>query len=509
MNDAPIVIEPRALTTLNNRPRSGSWSNYQYYKQQQQQQRRQQKQTLLQEAKHSKTNFFTKYIQKRPISTNATTYDEDPLDDESCLVELQQPPLTDVQLPMVSRLLSNGPDQLSKRKKDKRLGRFLKRLGKNAATFMNSDNDNHCPQTVTLPEHMQEQPMHGQDIPVTEPLPTNSPIHQHPIITTSVVTNTQSTIHHYKVNHLPKSTLDDIHLHYHHTMNDRMTFAPTMPRSTSFDTTRLRKQTTTPVHRLFAPNTKPLYHTLPTCTSPKDARILLAGIHDSSPNETLDSEQQEDVDGDSEEDYHSDSEDGSIDSEVDDSHTIDGGDDHLSKRLSGGHFGSAGGLIVNTLSLSELSTISNTKSLHPDDIDDDRPVEPVSPLVQSGQMEDEQEGDGSSTQYNMDSLVGIATSASLRHVNGDNDAQYEDDDSAQLSPQSSSVNELSTMEATAEDYARRIWEQDDTVYSSLEHVAEWIGNGSPSSRLILKTYMSYFDFDNVRLEDAFRQVKLK
>jgi hypothetical protein len=113
--------------------------------------------------------------------------------------------------------------------------------------------------------------------------------------------------------------------------------------------------------------------------------VLLAQIYATQQDNTSDSDDDDDDD--------------------DDSVTALGDDDPLTKRLSGGHFGSAGGLVINTLSLTDLSTIETP--------------------LESTQLD----GNGVSE------------------------------------------------EALAEDYARRIWEQDDTVYSSLEHVAEWIGNG--------------------------------
>lgn len=56
------------------------------------------------------------------------------------------------------------------------------------------------------------------------------------------------------------------------------------------------------------------------------------------------------------------------------------------------------------------------------------------------------------------------------------------------------------------EYARRIWEQDNTVYHDLDHVVEWIGDGKPSSNLILETYMTYFDFKDMCLEQSFRNL---
>jgi Sec7-like guanine-nucleotide exchange factor len=56
------------------------------------------------------------------------------------------------------------------------------------------------------------------------------------------------------------------------------------------------------------------------------------------------------------------------------------------------------------------------------------------------------------------------------------------------------------------EYARRIWEHDETVYNDLSRIVEWIGNGEASSHAILTHYMAYFDFKSVKLEQAFRML---
>ncbi|KAI9363214.1 hypothetical protein BD770DRAFT_381009 [Pilaira anomala] len=61
-----------------------------------------------------------------------------------------------------------------------------------------------------------------------------------------------------------------------------------------------------------------------------------------------------------------------------------------------------------------------------------------------------------------------------------------------------------TAKKTAAEYAQRIWDQDETVYSNLDHIVEWIGNGEAASQAILESYMAHFDFTDIKLEDAFR-----
>lgn len=78
-----------------------------------------------------------------------------------------------------------------------------------------------------------------------------------------------------------------------------------------------------------------------------------------------------------------------------------------------------------------------------------------------------------------------------------------DSSSAKASPVDNTVESIET---TATEYAQRIWEEDQTVYENLDHVVEWIGDGKPTSTAILESYMSHFDFEDVQLEQAFRDL---
>ncbi|KAI9333742.1 hypothetical protein BD770DRAFT_416183 [Pilaira anomala] len=60
------------------------------------------------------------------------------------------------------------------------------------------------------------------------------------------------------------------------------------------------------------------------------------------------------------------------------------------------------------------------------------------------------------------------------------------------------------VDESAIELAQRIWDEDNTVYSNLNKVVEWIGNGKESSNAILQSYMSHFDFHGLNLEQAFR-----
>ncbi|KAI9316006.1 hypothetical protein BX666DRAFT_2028239 [Dichotomocladium elegans] len=88
------------------------------------------------------------------------------------------------------------------------------------------------------------------------------------------------------------------------------------------------------------------------------------------------------------------------------------------------------------------------------------------------------------------------------------DMTSESDSVAISTPPAPSVTESDKMDSDcnyiASDTARRIWEQDPTVYDDFEHIAEWIGDGKPMSMCILRHYFLFFDFTNVRLDEAFR-----
>lgn len=62
----------------------------------------------------------------------------------------------------------------------------------------------------------------------------------------------------------------------------------------------------------------------------------------------------------------------------------------------------------------------------------------------------------------------------------------------------------STSDSTA--IAQRIWDRDETVYEDLDHIVEWIGDGKPASNAILRSYISRFDFKDLYLEQAFRNL---
>ncbi|KAI9027481.1 hypothetical protein CLU79DRAFT_739389 [Phycomyces nitens] len=156
--------------------------------------------------------------------------------------------------------------------------------------------------------------------------------------------------------------------------------------------------------------------------------------------------------------------------------------DRLSKRLSGGHYGSAGGLVMSTLPLED----------------------PQEVLVQD---------DDGQTSISTEYTEGHSITTSSWSIRGPESIACTDISEASSmlhTPVDQQRKEYEQLDINDDeedgpaDYARRIWEEDETVYGDLEHVAEWMGNGKPLSTEILKYYMSHFDFSQMKLEDGFR-----
>ncbi|KAI8342051.1 hypothetical protein BC941DRAFT_415232 [Chlamydoabsidia padenii] len=557
MSDDPTLMEPQTTMNLNNRRRSGSWSGYQYWKPQQEQQQLQHIHHTQPDTKAPKSSFLTKFIQKRTIaSTDGTT-----TDDPSFTVQLQPLVLPDPQQPMLSTPLLKKTGQATTKKKGKSLGRFLKKLGKNSTTgdkvtdlgIYNQTTLDEPPSPLlgssnnlqqTVADNLAKTPI-LIDLGEQDQLAHSAKQHEHitttPIDTVAVMEPSRPTL--FQESLRSRSAKDDLHLQYNRI---RDIGATPLPRSSSFEGYRSHIPTSS-----MHPELPSFYSNKSKLPSPTQSLSNQSSRNgDTFQNEPTSTVSEDNVDiynnnGDDDDDR--DSTINSMESDLEEEQVATGVD--LTKRLSGGHFGSAGGLIINTLSLSDLSTINSHASLHINDHhqdikqyenNDQNPTfEPTPtstpPIMQQKQQEDE--GDDVPLVYKLNTdwtddrelgSTGLATpprgnSNDIRkddmevrnddnddnddNGNGDNDVDHViendlDNLSVLYSQSSSMVNDVST----AEDYARRIWEQDDTVYSNLEHVAEWIGNGSSSSRHILKCYMSYFDFSHQRLEDAFRQL---
>ncbi|KAI9469296.1 hypothetical protein BDB00DRAFT_264969 [Zychaea mexicana] len=227
--------------------------------------------------------------------------------------------------------------------------------------------------------------------------------------------------------------------------------------------------------------------------------------------------------------------------------------DRLSKRLSGGHFGSAGGLILSTLPVSTRHQTDDEFEEEEEDNDEEEnhtvavpsssdimppnnnnnnnnhvgssyntcsinnmsvPTAPPSesgssqhlPNVASTVHTETSESETIVTPPDDEHLIAHRRRDSIspvdpydkpQHRNSKNGKEEDDDDDDDDQEESNRL---------AAETAKRIWEEDSTVYADMEHIAEWIGNGKPLSVNILQHYFLYFDFTNMRLDDAFRKL---
>lgn len=189
--------------------------------------------------------------------------------------------------------------------------------------------------------------------------------------------------------------------------------------------------------------------------------------------------------------------------------------DRLSKRLSGGHYGSAGGLIMSTLSIpkdddpqdpervckgdthvesKEQNVMSETEPVtieeplatnevalknKKDLVQTEREISQCDRENEGEETEEENEGDEEDTH------VSELTDQSSEHAPSINDMVTPPPTSSAPTSIADEADDAVTFvgdpnddeDEQIADYAKRIWEQDDTVYTSMEHIAEWIGNG--------------------------------
>ncbi|KAI7850064.1 hypothetical protein BDC45DRAFT_488468 [Circinella umbellata] len=222
--------------------------------------------------------------------------------------------------------------------------------------------------------------------------------------------------------------------------------------------------------------------------------------------------------------------------------------DRLSKRLSGGHFGSAGGLIISTLPV--ISRPQTDDEYEEQEEIRDNDINSVEKKPSTSSPANVVEGTALSfsideygslqDQRNVASTVHTETSESDTIVTPPNQEDHNDHhqspliineqkqrvkrhdsiapiddlyDKQKLENDNQVKNNSNEDEDDQEEFnqlaydtAKRIWEQDPTVYSNIEHIVEWIGNGKPLSMNILQHYFLYFDFTNMRLDDAFRKL---
>ncbi|EPB91631.1 hypothetical protein HMPREF1544_01553 [Mucor circinelloides 1006PhL] len=202
----------------------------------------------------------------------------------------------------------------------------------------------------------------------------------------------------------------------------------------------------------------------------------------------------------------------------------------LSKRLSGGHFGSAGGLMISILASTSTETKAQRRTSRP----------PPEDVVQSMINWKRHSGHGS-TKYGVPDQQAEQAS---EHANSPAVAMETDDHapptvpekdvpankSRSLSPHrplppNPNILLTTTKEADNEEdenepiesidtvqelddpkhCASRLWEEDES-FVQRERIAEWLGQSKELNANTLNEYMNYFEFSTMRLDSAFRKV---
>ncbi|KAI8067924.1 hypothetical protein BC940DRAFT_299881 [Gongronella butleri] len=472
------------------------------------------------------------------------------------------------------------------KKKPRGIGRFFKKLSKNslkdqdeARTLaqrydMEDDDDeaagnvpmqphSHAPMTRRMTPRAHE---HASAAPMSPGSPPPVPIHHSlpPMNGAQAQASPPPMVPTGRAPHVVvPGSQDDFQLRYHSSSTPihgmPILHAPLVPRSTSLD---VRRSTViTPPSIMFAPVVIP-----PRTVSQERTRRALSKR---SRKKNDKNEEKTELDEKDDDDNDDDDDDDSSSSDLDHD-TVK----RLSKRLSGGHFGSAGGLILSTMSLqnaqqspeppqlqpshghhhnhdaeeddespattvtapstnSKASIASTTQSpspspssstsppstlshTHPDDVvDAPMALDTVSATSASSNSLNSRENDETSIKSSASrtSVAALAPSNIDEHDRipadahtsplGDEasenakisiDIEHADKDTAPTSP--------SQKEISPEDYAQRLWQEDELV--NTEHVAEWLGNGSSTSAHVLQIYMSFYEFAELQLEDALR-----
>ncbi|CAO3599194.1 unnamed protein product [Absidia cylindrospora] len=224
-------------------------------------------------------------------------------------------------------------------------------------------------------------------------------------------------------------------------------------------------------------------------------------------------------------------------------------DSRLSKRLSGGHYGSAGGLLhsieaaqrrntrrSNGLDMKPLpkmdtdSTPANNNNNDGDDDDDDERV-----LSKEDRERMRQKSvdalTGGVTKTNNSSISSSFLDRKDNHSTPKESTALFDSSLATssfwnenlsltlngfggdlLSTSTSTRTTQSTDSSTppsetheANELAERLWDEDES-FVTRDHMAEWLGTSKSLNSLVLVSYMDHFEFETLRLDSAFRKL---
>ncbi|KAG1442267.1 hypothetical protein G6F56_011139 [Rhizopus delemar] len=183
----------------------------------------------------------------------------------------------------------------------------------------------------------------------------------------------------------------------------------------------------------------------------------------------------------------------------------------LSKRLSGGHFGSAGGLVVciqpDTLKIPQDHELGqsmiNWKRVSGNKrwsqitmIDRRQSVATVVNMKSDEEIRKETE----------DMLTGQIQKEEMFASDVWTSSSYDISLQVQDEEKEDGEEEEEDGEEKAKRTAYELWKGEDESVTSREKMAEWLGQGKPFNARVLEHYMQRFDFSEMRLESAFRKL---
>lgn len=222
---------------------------------------------------------------------------------------------------------------------------------------------------------------------------------------------------------------------------------------------------------------------------------------------------------------------------------------NLSNRLSGGHVGSAGGLLVSIQPMPEddelaqsllnwkrhsggnkrWSHISRAQSPPlPEEANHHQSTITVIDLRQTKEEEEEELSipDKMALRKEAEKALNGETATEKEETLFDSDVWTSNTEYnislPEISPQEAKEEELATdtkvlitddlmakededQEAKAKETAQRLWNEDESIVSK-EKMAEWLGQGKAFNSTVLAHYMQYFNFDDMRLDTGFRKL---
>ncbi|KAI8888139.1 hypothetical protein K501DRAFT_210989 [Backusella circina FSU 941] len=169
----------------------------------------------------------------------------------------------------------------------------------------------------------------------------------------------------------------------------------------------------------------------------------------------------------------------------------------LSKRLSGGHFGSAGGLMVSIMSASDTKQRRRTSKPPPEDVAKSmlnwkrKSGQGLNAFSNQDIKEEEQHETEQSGAVEQPPAV---PEKPVRHPSPNRPL-----------PPRPDIVLTAEDEPSAKEAAAKLWNEDES-FVQRERMAEWLGQSKLLNTKTLVYYMNYFDFAKLRIDSAFRKL---